>query len=190
MKILEKYKTPENIWKLDKKELIKIPTIGEKIADNILDINVKNDVEKNIKYMEKNNIDIISIQDKDYPQILKETYDPPISLYIKGNKEILNNKAIGIVGCRECTKYGENAAKYFSYNLAKNKINIVSGLAKGIDSFAHSGAIYADEKTIAVVGSGLDIVYPKENKTLADKIVEYGGCIISEYPIRNKTRKK
>lgn len=151
---------------------------------------MRNNVEKHINFMKKNNIDIISIQDEEYPKILKEIYDPPISLYIKGNKEILNNTGIGIVGCRECTKYGKNVAKYFAYNLARNKINIVSGLAKGIDSFAHIGAICAKEKTIAVVGSGLDTVYPAENKILADKIIEYGGCIISEYPIRNQTRKK
>ena len=188
--MLDKYKTPENIWKLKKEELIKNKEIGEKIANNILDVNIRNNIEKQIEYMQKNNIDIITIQDKYYPKILKQIYDPPISLYIKGNKEILNNIGVGIVGCRECTKYGEKVAKYFSYNLAKNKINIVSGLARGIDSFAHIGAIYAKEKTIAVVGSGLDIVYPSENRNLANKIIEYGGLIISEYPIRNKARKE
>lgn len=126
--------------------------------------------------MEQNKIEIISINDKEYPQMLKEIYDPPINLYIKGNKEILNQKAIAIIGCREATGYGKKAASYFAYNLAKegNDYVIVSGLAKGIDSYAHIGAITAKGKTIAVVGSGLDIVYPKENEVLADKILEEG----------------
>ena len=84
--------------------------------------------------MQKYNIDILNIRDKQYPKMLKEIYDPPISLYIIGNKEILNNASIAIVGCREATEYGKKAAKYFAYNLSKNGTNIVSGLAKGIDS--------------------------------------------------------
>ena len=160
--------------------------------------------------MEKNNIDIISINEEKYPKILKEIYDPPISLYVKGNTEILNNKSIAIVGCRDATEYGKKAAKYFSYNLSKKGINIVSGLARGIDSYAHIGNICArDEekqvadklrinmqeyncqygKTIAVVGNGLDIVYPNENKYLYDKIIETGGAVISEYPLGTKPDK-
>ncbi len=163
--------------------------------------------------MKKNDIDIISINEEKYPKILKEIYDPPISLYIKGNTEILNNKSVAIVGCRDATEYGKKATRYFSYNLSKKGINIVSGLARGIDSYAHIGSICAyDEeseekqeadklkinmqeynhqygKTIAVVGNGLDIVYPKENKYLFDKIIESGGAIISEYPLGTKPDK-
>lgn len=133
--------------------------------------------------MIKNGVDIVSIYDKEYPRILKQIYDFPISLYIKGNKTILNNQSIAIIGCREASEYGMKAAKYFAYNLSKNNINIVSGLAKGIDSYSHIGAICAKGKTIAVVGNGLDIVYPRENFELQRKIIEYGGTIISEYPL-------
>ena len=142
--------------------------------------------------MKANNIDIISINDKNYPQLLRQIYDPPISLYIKGNKNILNQKNIGIVGCRDSSEYGKNCAKYFSYNLAKEKINIVSGLAKGVDSYAHIAVVDNFEncgRPIAVVGNGLDIIYPKENEYLAKKIVEKGGCIISEYPLGTKPEK-
>ena len=160
--------------------------------------------------MEKNDIDIISITEEKYPEILKEIYDPPISLYIKGNTEILNSNSIAIVGCRDTTEYGKKAAKYFSYNLSKKGVNIVSGLARGIDSYAHIGNVCAQDekrkeedklkisiqqdniqygKTIAVVGNGLDIVYPKENKYLFDKIIETGGAIISEYPLGIKPDK-
>ena len=146
-------------------------------------------------------MDIIPINVECYPQKLKEIYDPPVSLYIKGNKDILNNNSIAIIGCRDASEYGIKAAKYFSYNLSKEGINIVSGLAKGIDSYAHIGNICAQDelnleskdkeigKTIAVIGSGLDIIYPKENKYLYDEIINKGGAIISEYPIGTKPNK-
>lgn len=210
LKLLEIYKNPEKIYNLKKNELLKIEGIGEKIVQNILDGNIKRNINKYIAYMEKNDIDIISITEEKYPEILKEIYDPPISLYIKGNTEILNSNSIAIVGCRDTTEYGKKAAKYFSYNLSKKGVNIVSGLARGIDSYAHIGNVCAQDekrkeedklkisiqqdniqygKTIAVVGNGLDIVYPKENKYLFDKIIETGGAIISEYPLGTKPDK-
>ncbi|MBQ2938614.1 MAG: DNA-processing protein DprA [Clostridia bacterium] len=182
LKLLKIYKNPEIIYKLPKEKLLEVEGIGEDTANNISISKNKKLLEYHINYMMKNNIDIINIQDKEYPQILKEIYDPPISLYIRGNKNILNNTSIGIVGCRQCTEYGEKAAKYFSYNLAKENTNIVSGLAIGIDSYSHIGCLAAEGETIAVIGNGLDMVYPKENIELANKIIKKGGAIISEYP--------
>ena len=188
-KLLEKYHTPENIYKLEKKELLKVSGIGEKLANSILDKSLLEKTEKHIEYMIKNEIDIISIYDKEYPQILREIYSPPISLYIKGNKNILNSYKIAIIGSRKPSEYGKKATEYFSYNLAKNNITIVSGLARGIDSISHLGAIASKGKTIAVVGNGLDIVYPKENEILEEEIVNKDGCIISEYSIGTKPEK-
>ena len=107
-----------------------------------------------------------------------------------GNIEILNNKGLAIVGCRDATSYGKKASIYFSYNIAKQNISIISGLAKGIDSFSHLGALKANGKTIAVIGSGLDIIYPKENELLAKKIVQNGGAIVSEYPLGVTSKKQ
>lgn len=135
-------------------------------------------------------IEILTIDDRTYPKQLKQIYDPPKILYVKGNKEILNNVGIAIVGCRNSTKYGELIAKNLGYYLAKNNVNVISGLARGIDSFAHIGAIYAKGKTIAVLADGLDRIYPKENIKIVEKIIEYGGCIISEYPIGSPIDKK
>lgn len=188
-KLLEKYKTPENIYNLKKEELLKIKGIGEELVQSILNQNIRSSLEKHINYMRKNNIDIINIQDKEYPQMLKEIYSPPISLYIKGNKDILNNNSIAIIGCREASEYGKRASKYFSYNLAKKGINIVSGLAKGIDSYSHIGTICANGNTIAVIGNGLDTIYPKENKDLEEDIINSGGAILSEYPLGTKPEK-
>lgn len=188
LKLLELYKTPEEIYKLTKEELVNINGIGEAIAKEIIISKNEKILNYHIKYMKKNNIKIININEREYPQVLKEIYDPPISLYVKGNIEKLNNKNIGIVGCRECTTYGKKSAEYFSYNLSKQNINIVSGLAKGIDSYAHLGSLNTGN-TIAVLGNGLDMIYPKENLELANEIIKRGGTIISEYPCGTKPDK-
>ena len=135
------------------------------------------------------NFEVVTIYDRCYPEQLKHIYDAPKRLYVRGNKNILGNVGIAIVGCRDNTKYGELVSKNLAYNLSKNGINIISGLAKGIDSFAHIGAIYAKGKTIAILGNGIDTIYPKENEMIANKIIEYGGTIISEYPIGSKINK-
>lgn len=218
--LLKIYGTPEEIYKLSKRELLKVDGIGEETVTNIIEAKNKKILNYHIKYMEENNIDIIHICEKSYPQALKQIYDAPVSLYIRGNKEILNGKNIGIVGCRECTDYGKKAAKYFAYNLSKEKsVNIVSGLAKGVDSYAHWGSVGANiecestkncgkkqescgkinddcgklkndcGKTIAILGNGLDMIYPKENIELANEIIRSGGAIISEYPCGTKPDK-
>ena len=114
-----------------------------------------------------------------------------MDLYVKkyeysGNKKILNDKSIAIIGCRECSIYGKEVANKLAYELSNNKINIISGMAKGIDSYAHIGALKAEGKTIAVLGTGLDVIYPKENIALYSKIIELGGTIISEYVVGTK----
>lgn len=180
--LLGKYGSPKVLWNKTKEELIE-DGIKEKHVDEIINSNYRQKIDKYLKYMNENNIEIVTIKDKEYPDKLKVIYDPPIVLYVKGNKNILNEKSMTIVGCRVCTKYGENIAKKLAYNLSLNNINVISGLAKGIDSFAHKGALGAKGKTIAVVGCGLDRVYPEENKTLFHEIIKNGGTIISEYII-------
>lgn len=187
--LIKKFKNHKAIFNASKEKLQEVPLIDEKMAEKILDVVTRKRVLNHIKYMQANNIDIIDIFDKDYPYYLKEIYSPPICLYVKGDKSILNGINIGIVGCRDCSKYGIEVAKDFSYNLAKHKLNIVSGLAKGIDAYAHCGAVLAKGKTIAVLGNGLDTIYPEENRNLANKIISGGGAIISEYPLGTKPEK-
>ena len=189
-KLLKHFKNIENLYNATKEQLMQVTGIGEKTSEIILDKSKKQNLDKHIEYMAKHNIDIISIQDVEYPEILKEIYDAPISLYVRGNKNILNENSVAIIGCRECTEYGRNITKNLSYNIAKNKINIVSGLAKGIDGIAHQGALLAGGKTIAVLGNGLDTIYPKENTNLAIEILQKGGAIISEYPLGEKPEKQ
>lgn len=183
--LLEKYDNPKTLWNKTKEELI-IEGIKESYANEITNDIYKQNLDKYLKYMSENNIEIVNVYDRSYPDKLKVIYDPPIVLYVKGNKNILNEKAMAIVGCRLCTKYGENIAKKLAYNLSCNNINVISGLARGIDSFAHQGCLMSYGKTIAVVGCGLDRVYPPENKKLFDDIVYKGGAIVSEYIIGTK----
>lgn len=188
-KLLEICKHPKNIYHLRKEQLEKIKYIGEKTSTEIVKQELKIKMEEQYNYMQKKNIDIIPITDDRYPTQLKNIYDPPLYLYYKGNHKILNHKSIAIIGCRQASEYGIKIAKYFAYHLSKQGFCIVSGLAKGIDTYAHIGTIYAKEKTIGVVGNGLDTVYPYENQKLADKIIQTDGCLISEYPIGTKPNK-
>ena len=132
----------------------------------------------------------VDMNSKYYPERLRNIDDAPKELYCLGNLELLNYKNnIAMIGSRNCSSYGERAAKDFAYNLAKVDICIVSGLAKGIDSFSHIGALNAKGKTIAVLGSGLDNIYPKENIKLVEEIIKNNGLVISEYPLGTKPLK-
>ena len=132
----------------------------------------------------------INLGDINYPYLLSQIYSPPKKLYVLGNKEILRENSISIVGCRDASYYGKNIAKNLAYNLGKNNIITVSGLARGIDTYCHLGSIEANARTIAVVAHGLDMIYPKENRNLAIKILEKGGAIVSEYNIGTKPLKR
>lgn len=136
-------------------------------------------------------IEEITIKSKEYPEKLRYIYDSPKKIYVVGNKELLHQAGIAIVGARKATQYGRKIAYQFSKELTEKGINIISGLAIGIDSHAHLGAIQGQNeieygKTIAVMGSGFNSIYPKENIELARKIVRTGGCIITEYPLNTK----
>ena len=187
--LIKRFKTNKNIFNATKKELMQVDLISEKMSENILNQEIRKQAIIHLKFMKENKIDIISIADDEYPSLLREIYGPPIFLYIRGNKNILNGANVAIVGCRECSEYGRNIAQRISYELSKQNINIVSGLAKGIDEYSHLGAIFAKEKTIAVLGNGVDIIYPIENKYLVDNILKYDGAIISEFPLGTKPEK-
>ncbi len=132
----------------------------------------------------------IDLNSKWYPDKLRNITCPPKQLFCLGNLELLNMKSIAIIGSRNYSAYGKRAAKEFSYNLAKNDICIVSGFARGIDSFSHIACLEAKGKTVAILGSGINVIYPKENDKLFDKIIENDGLIISEYPLDTKPEKQ
>jgi DNA processing protein len=126
---------------------------------------------------------VLTPEDEAYPERLREIYDPPTVLWIRGNLELLARPGIAVVGTRQPSPYGAGMAELLSRDLANRRLVILSGMARGVDTAAHKGAIEAGGKTIAVWGTGIDVIYPKENKKLAESIVTSGGAIVSEYPL-------
>ena len=126
---------------------------------------------------------IIALDDPGYPEQLKQIYDPPLILYIRGNDAAIAQPGIAVVGTRHPTPYGSGMAERLACDLAARGLVIFSGMARGIDTAGHRGAIAAKGKTVAVWGTGVDEVYPKENKRLVEQILALGGAIISEFPI-------
>jgi DNA processing protein len=126
---------------------------------------------------------IISLSDPEYPSRLKEIYDPPVVLFVKGCVEVLAQSGIAMVGTRHPTPYGSGMAERLSTDLAARGLVIISGLARGIDTASHRGAIAAKGKTVAVLGTGIDVMYPKENTRLTEQIVALGGALITEFPV-------
>lgn len=185
IKLIEIFKNPKIIYNLKEKDLKKI-TDSEEIIYKIIDKTKRYNLENILKESVKNNIKIILYTNKIYSQKLSKIYDYPIVLYAKGNVDLLNSNSISIVGCRNCSEYGKKVAEKFSYMLAKKNFTIVSGMARGIDSYAHKGALMAKGNTIAVLGSGIDYIYPKENKNLYKNILDNNGLIISEHSLDTK----
>ena len=122
-------------------------------------------------------------EDAAYPARLLEIYDPPAVLWIRGDVSLLARPGIAVVGTRQPSPYGAGMAEMLSRDLANRGLVIISGMARGVDKAAQQGALYAGGKTVAVWGTGIDVVYPKENKKLAERIVESGGAIVSEFPL-------
>ncbi|HEY0264601.1 MAG TPA: DNA-processing protein DprA [Granulicella sp.] len=126
---------------------------------------------------------LVTLDDAAYPERLKEIYDPPPVLWVRGDAALLVRPGIAVVGTRQPSTYGAGMAEMLSRDLAHRRLTILSGMARGVDSAAHKGALDAQGKTVAVWGTGIDVVYPKENKRLAERIVESGGAVVSELPL-------
>jgi DNA processing protein len=126
---------------------------------------------------------IISLSDPEYPTRLKEIYDPPVVLFVKGDVALLSQPGIAMVGTRHPTPYGSGMAERLASDLAARGLVIISGMARGIDTASHRGTIAAKGRTVAVLGTGIDIFYPKENTRLGEQILALGGALISEFPI-------
>jgi DNA processing protein len=149
--------------------------------------NIKNPswelIEKDLKWLEQPNHHLITIENNNYPAILKEIYGAPLALFVDGNAQILNNQQIAIVGSRHPSYAGLDNAYDFAKQLATIGLTITSGLAIGVDAESHKGALDVSGKTIAVLGTGVDDIYPVKNRNIALKIIEQGGAVISEFPL-------
>lgn len=126
---------------------------------------------------------ILTLDDPAYPPLLKQIYDPPVALYVRGDPEILSIPGIGVVGTRHPTPYGLGMAERLACDLSARGIIIISGMARGVDTAAHRGALAAKAKTAAVFGTGIDVYYPRENSRLAEQILALGGALVTEFPV-------
>ena len=180
--LLSAFGTPANIFAASYKELTAV--VSEKIASEIQAVADadENTLADSLHWLSQDNNHLVTLADIHYPKALLEIADPPPFLYAKGNLNLLNQASIAIVGSRNASVQGEKNAEAFAQVLCENGLCIVSGLALGIDGAAHRGALKANGATIAVVGTGLDIVYPAKHRDLAHQIVER-GLIISEFAL-------
>jgi DNA processing protein len=153
------------------------------VAQFIFDGKARQAAEVEWQRVQEQGAAIVAFGSPDYPERLKEIYDPPPVLWVRGNARLLSRPAIAIVGTRHPTPYGTGVAEMLARDLAARRLLVVSGMARGIDSCAHKGALAARMPTVAVWGTGIDVVYPKENKKLAEEILATGGAIVSEVPM-------
>lgn len=175
----------EAVFKQKRKTLEKIPNIGGKLVNAILNQNVLGRAEEEMKYIEGQNITPLFYLENNYPVRLKNCIDSPIMLYYKGNTNLNVPKVISVVGTRKATQYGKEICEKLVAGLARHDALIVSGLAYGIDTCAHRSALENKLKTVAVLGHGLDRIYPYLNRQLSEKIVDQGG-LITEFLSKTK----
>ena len=180
-KLLQFFDTPENILKASREQLVRVSGIAEKTASRISSFR-RELLQEEISFAAKHDIRILTLEDKEYPENLKNIFDPPIVLYVKGTLAKEDVLSIAIVGSRRASLYGLSSAERFGRELSELGFAIVSGMARGIDTCAHRGAIKAGGRTIAVMGSGFKHIYPQENIGLSEKISE-NGAVISEFPL-------
>lgn len=182
-RLLEHFGSAESIFDAPRRELALLrlpPETIESIASRELHERAETEIER----VRKLGGDILVLDDGVYPALLRETYDPPVVLYVKGGwEECLECPCVAVVGSRRCSTYGQNAALMMSRELAQRGVTIVSGLARGIDASAHRGAIEAGGRTVAVMGTGLDQIYPRDHKKLADEILKRGGALVTQFPL-------
>lgn len=183
-KLLEKFGSAENVFHATRRELEALRLRAETV-ESILKREFHEKALDELNKVAELGGDILILDDGSYPYLLREIADPPITLYVKGDwAACFDAPAVGVIGSRKCSTYGENAAGMLARDLAENGICVVSGLARGIDTAAHRGAIRGKGKTIAVLGTGLDNVYPKENKKLTEEILAAGGALLSQFPLQ------
>ncbi|GAA0722969.1 DNA-processing protein DprA [Clostridium malenominatum] len=182
LKILKKLKNAENIFNyINSKEEIFNGEVNEpKLKNKLFTYWDEEKIKNLLIYLNKNNIKIVNYHSPSYPKNLVNLQDAPCIIYYKGDISKLNNISVSIVGSRKASYYGKNATDIICRELVKKNINIISGMASGIDAFAHWSTIKNEGFTCAVLGSGIDVIYPKGNKELYYKILE-NGCIVSEY---------
>ncbi|MGI8642055.1 MAG: DNA-processing protein DprA [Pyrinomonadaceae bacterium] len=182
-KLLEKFGSAESVFHATRSELESLRLRAESV-ESILKREFHEKAWEEFENIKNLGGDVLVLDDGSYPYLLREIADPPITLYVKGDwQACFDAPCIAVVGSRRCSTYGENASEMLSRDLASKGICIVSGLARGIDTAAHRGATRGGGRTIAVLGTGIGQIYPKENAKLVDEILASGGAVVSQFPL-------
>lgn len=181
-RMLEVFETPGQILAAGTRELQTVQGIGAELAARIQSWQRTIDLDRELRRIDELGLTVITLADEGYPTLLKRIYDPPLVLYVKGALADRDRQGLAVVGSRKTTHYGLSCAKKLSFQLAHAGLTIISGLARGIDTAAHEGALAASGRTIAVIGSGHGKLYPPENAELAERISQ-SGAVISEFPV-------
>jgi len=184
-KLIAAFQTPRAVLEADARKLIQVEGIDRTIAGHIKKGADAAFVERQLELLEKQHANILTYWDAAYPARLKKIYDPPVFLFYKGNPQYLNVPALAVVGTRRPSGYGRMITEKFTRELTRQGLAIVSGLARGVDTIAHKTALKNQGLTIAVLGNGLDQIYPPENRPVYEDIMKK-GIIISEYPMATK----
>jgi DNA processing protein len=174
--------SPEQVFRVSRKELMRVEGIGDKTATEIAGFSIEEKADRELRLLEKIQARIVTLVDPEYPELLRQIFDPPPLLYCQGNRLDSYPIPIAVVGTRAATSYGKMVTESLCAGLAERGATIVSGMARGIDTIAHRSALQSGGDTVAVFGCGLSHTYPPENRSLRDKIAQ-AGTVVSEFPI-------
>jgi DNA processing protein len=187
--LLECFGDAAKVLQANRSALVRVKSIGDDLAGTIVQWQSTTDLAGELKHAEDFGARLVFQNDDEYPELLREIYDPPIVLYVKGRLLPEDKNSIAMVGARRTTHYGQDTARKLSYQLAGHGITVVSGGARGIDSASHQGALSGKGRTIAVLGTGINIVYPAENTELYERIAD-NGAVITQFPFNRKGNKQ
>jgi DNA processing protein len=188
-RLVSAFGSPEQIFRVRLGELKKVEGVGENRARRIAGFNRWDVVSRQIEEAEKMNVSLLHIHSPDYPDRLRQIHGAPIVLYVKGTLEQADKYAVAMVGSRSSTSYGMDVAERIAYRLASSGLTVVSGMARGIDTVSHEGAVRAGGRTIAVLGSGIDVPYPASNRGLMTAVAS-SGAVVSEFPFGTAPNKE
>lgn len=183
--LLEVFGEPTAVLKASRSQLMQVHGIGQEVAEAIVNWEKTVDLGGELKRIEQFGCRVITQQDAEYPRALRQIYDPPIVLYIKGRLTDQDNNAVAIVGSRQTTTYGLETARKLAYQLAYLGVTVVSGGARGIDTAAHQGALMAKGRTLVVLGTGINLVVPPENAELFERAAA-SGAVLTQFPFNRK----
>lgn len=180
-RLINRFGSPQAVMQADPNDLLKVEGLSRRLIKAIKEQKLSDDIKSELDRVANQGYQIVTLTDKNYPALLREIPDPPLYLYVYGDLSY-SSKNISMVGSRHATPYGLDTTKRLSHDLCTHGLTVVSGMARGIDTAAHQGALNAGGNTIAVLGSGLNIIYPRENSALFHQIAK-SGAVVSEFSL-------